>query len=94
MPSIGQLHLLSSDFHLHHRSSSISPSVHSSGSLRPRSDSQVAVDAMLPVKNRKYQFCVVIIYYAVFLQILLGYKEKEAGVENAINLWGEQKTNF
>ena len=49
---------------------------------------------MLPVKNRKYQFCVVIIYYAVFLQILLGYKEKEEGVENAINLWGEQKTNF
>ena len=44
--------------------------------------------------QRKYQFCVVIIYYAVFLQILLGYKEKEAGVENAINLWGEQKTNF
>ena len=33
------------------RSSSISPSIHSSGSLRPRSDSQVAVDAMLPVTN-------------------------------------------
>ena len=41
-----------SHFHFHlHRSSSISPSVHSSGSLRPRSDSQVAVDAMLPVNR-------------------------------------------
>merc|ERR1712130_482845 len=56
------------------RSSSISPSVHSSGSLRPRFDSQVAVDAMLPV--------------------LLGYKEKDEGVENVINLWsnGRQRS--
>ena len=28
------------------------------------------------------------------LQILLGHKEKDAGVENAINLWGEQKIDF
>jgi len=31
------------------RSSSISPSVHSSSSFRPRSDSQAAIEAMLPV---------------------------------------------